>query len=144
MSRSRYAVLPLVIGLFAAAACTFNPTGVELCLHSEGCSTGGGFGWTKSELSFHGLVASASTGQSLAGVTVRIDAPARGWSESVLTSSTGYYYSTGLLMPIPGDCSGLSVTFSREGFQPLRVIDFPLLTCGPGYLQLNASLTPTP
>jgi hypothetical protein len=148
MSRSRCAALPLALGLFAGTACTFNPTGGgEVCLHSEGCGGGGGIGggWDfRFPLSFSGLVTSATSGEAIAGVTVRIEAPARGWSETSLTDRTGHYVTNGLPDPKPGDCVGLSVSFSREGFQALRVTDFPLLTCGPGFPQLNASLTPTP
>jgi hypothetical protein len=95
-------------------------------------------------LIFSGIVTSAQTGLSLSGVTVLIDAPARDWSDEVLTDSTGHYGSLGLENPAPGDCAALSISFSREGFQPLRVTDFASLTCAPGYLQLNASMTPSP
>lgn len=137
-------MLPLALGLFAGSACNADLSGVDLCLHSEGCGRGGG-GWSLSvPLSFSGLVTSAPTGRLLSGVTVRIDAPARGWSETALTDSTGHYVTTGLPNPMAGDCAGLSVSFSREGFLPLRVTEFPRLTCAPGFPRLNASLTPTP
>ena len=147
MSRTCYAALPLALGLFAGAGCTLSPTAArDICLHSEGCGTGGGFGggYEIRALSFNGFVTSAPTGETLAGVTVRIDAPARGWSETALTDSTGHYLTEGLPLPRAGDCAGLSVSFSREGYQPLRVTEFPLLTCGPGFPLLNVSLTPTP
>src|ERR1043166_1749249 len=143
MSRSRYAALPLVLSLFAGTACTSDIAGTgNFCFHSEGCDGGGGYSVFTYELAFYGLVTSAESGQSLAGVTVRIDVPLRGWSDTVLTRSDGNYYSAGVLVPSPGDCAGLSVSFSREGFQPLRVTEFARLTCGSGFLQLNASLTP--
>jgi hypothetical protein len=135
--------LPLVLWLLAATACTSDLAGTgNLCLHSEGCDGGGGSGGFQYELAFYGLVTSAQNGQSLAGVTVRIEVPLRGWSDTVLTSSTGNYYSAGVVVPSSGDCAGLSISFSREGFQPLRVTEFARLTCGSGFLQLNATLTP--
>jgi hypothetical protein len=102
---------------------------------------GGGWNFGLS-LSFNGLVTSATTGELLVGVTVRMEAPARAWSETVLTDSAGRYRTDGLPDPKAGGCVGLSISFSREGYQPLR-IDFPQLTCGGGFPQLNASLTPT-
>ncbi len=145
MSRSRYPLFPLVLGLFAGTACSFNPTGGDICLHSEGCGGGGGGGdFGPLPLSFGGLVTSAPAGQPIAGVTVRIDAPARSWTETVVTDSAGRYGTLGLPDPKSGDCVGLSVTFSRPGYQALRVTDFPTLTCGPGYPRLNVTLTPDP
>ena len=145
MSRSRYTLLPLALGLLAGTACSIDLTGLEdICLHSEGCGGGGG-GWHFDfPLSFSGLVTSDPSGQPLAGVIVRVEAPARGWTETVLTDSTGRYVTAGLPHPAAGDCAGLSISFSREGFQPLQVTSFPTLTCGPGYLQLNVILTPIP
>jgi hypothetical protein len=145
MSRSRYAALPLLLGLFAGTASCLDLTGLDdICLHSEGCSGDGGGGSFSFPLSFRGWVTSAPAGQLLVGVTVRVDAPARGWSETVLTDSTGRYVTDGLPHPRAGDCAGLSISFSREGFQPLQVTTFPVLTCGPGFPQLNVTLTPTP
>ena len=146
MSRSRYALLPLVLGLFAGTGCEWNLTGnQDPCLHSEGCDGdgGGGGSFFPSTLLFWGVVTSAETGESLAGVTVFIEAPARGWSESALTGSGGAYTTIGLPSPAPGDCAGLSVTFSRDGYQTLRLVDFPLLSCARGYGYVIASLTPT-
>jgi hypothetical protein len=144
MSRSRYLVLPLALGLLAGAACSWDLTGFqEICLHSEGC--GGGGGWDfHLPLVFTGVVTSATTGKSVAEVTVRIEAPARAWSETVLTDSTGRYVTTGLPGPVAGDCAGLSVNFSRDGYQSLRIVSFPQLTCSPGAMAVDASLTPTP
>jgi hypothetical protein len=148
MSRTRYAMLPLALGLLAGTACSWDLTGSQdVCLHSEGCGGGGGIGggWDfRLPLVFSGLVTSATTGKSVAGVTVRIEAPARAWSETVLTDSTGRYVTTGLPGPVAGDCAGLSVSFSRDGYQPLRVVDFPLLTCGPGYADVSVSLMAAP
>jgi len=146
MSRSRYAPLFLGLGWLAGTACGVDLTGAELCLHSEGCERGGGWnGWNFSfPLSFSGLVTSAVTGHSLPGVAVRFDAPARSWTETALTDSTGLYVTNGLPSPMPGDCTGLSLSFSAQGYEPLRVTDFPSLSCGPGYPRLNARLTPTP
>jgi len=145
MSRARYAVLPLVFGLFAGTACGWDLTGLDnICFHSEGCDNGGGYWDLDLPLSLNGLVTAAPTGLPLGGVTVRIEAPARGWNETVLTDSTGRYFSQGLPKPVAGDCAGLSVSFSREGYQAVRVTEFPGLICGGGYPQLNASLTPTP
>jgi hypothetical protein len=146
MSRSRYAALPLLLGLFAGTASCLDLTGLDdICLNSEGCDGGDDWGVNFSfPLSFSGSVTSAPAGQALAGVTVRVDAPARGWSETVLTDSTGRYVTNGLPQPGPGDCAGLSVSFSREGFQPLQVTSFPTLTCGPGFPQLDVALMPTP
>lgn len=142
MSRSRYAVLPLVLGLVAGTACEYNLTDSEPYDGGVRCC-----GWPfpiPSILIFHGVVTSAASGERLLGVTVRIDAPARGWSETALTDSAGYYVTNGLPDAVAGDCAGLSVSFSRDGYQPLRLVDFPLLTCGPGYGYVSASLTPTP
>lgn len=147
MSRSRYAVLPLVLYVFAGTGCEWNLTGnQDPCLHSEGCDANGGGGYfdVNVALMFNGVVTSATTGEAIVGVTVRIEAPARGWSETVLTGSTGYYVTNGLPDPKAGDCAGLSVSFTREGFEPLRISDFPQLTCARGFTWVNASLTPTP
>ena len=144
MSRSRYAA-PLLLGLFAGTASCFDLTGFEdICLHSEGCSGDGGGGSFSFPLSFSGWVTSSLSGQLLVGVSVRLDAPACGWSETVLTDSTGRYAAKGPPDPKAGDCAGLSVSFSREGYQPLQVTTFTELTCGPGFNQLNVTLTPTP
>ncbi len=51
--------------------------------------------------------------------------------------------TSGLPSPAAGDCAGLSVTFTRDGYQTLRLVDFPLLNCTRGYGPVNASLTPT-
>ncbi len=146
MSRSRYAALPLALGLLASTACG-DLTGLGSCLHSEGCGgRGGGLGggYVNTQLSFNGSVTSASTGRPLVGATVRIEAPARGWSDSVLTDANGHYVTTGLSLPAAADCVGLSVAFSQPGFAPLRVTDFPQLKCEPGYPKLDASLQPSP
>lgn len=116
-----------------------GPSG-EVCLHSEGCTE---FTPDPPSLSFAGLVTSAATGEPLAGVAVRIEAPARASSASTVTDSAGRYWSYGLPDPKAGNCAGLSVSFSKAGYEPLRVTDFPQLTCGPVVSQLNASLTPT-
>jgi hypothetical protein len=148
MSRSRFLVLPLALGLLAGTACSWNLTGSQdVCLHSEGCGGGGGIGggWDfRLPLVFSGVVTAATTGEPIAGVTVRIEAPARAWSETALTDSTGRYVTTGLPGPVAGDCAGLSVTFSRPGYQSLRIVSFPQLTCSPGAMAVDASLTPTP
>lgn len=143
MSRPRYALLFLGLSWLGATACGVDLTGAELCLHSEGCERGGGWNFSI-PLSFSGLVTSAVTGESLPGVTVRFDAPARSWTETALTDSTGLYVTKGLPSPMPGDCTGLSLSFGAQGYEPLRVTDFPSLICGPGYPRLNARLTPTP
>lgn len=144
MPRFHYPLLPLALGLLAGTACSFNATGADICLHSEGCGGGGG-GWKFTPpLAFNGLVTSASTGQPLAGVTVRFEAPARASIETVLTDANGRYGTLGLADPKSGDCVGLAVTFSRPGYQALRITDFPTLNCAPGSNQLNASLTPEP
>ena len=146
MSRSRHAAPTLLLCLVAGTGCQPNISGIEVCTHSEGCDSNGG-GWNFDfdvPLSFNGLVTSATTGEPLAGVTVRVEAPARGWNDTALTNATGRYFANGLPSPKAGDCAGLSVSFSKEGYQPLRIIDFPQLTCGPGFPEVNASLTPTP
>jgi hypothetical protein len=145
MSRFRLVVLPFALSLVAGAGCAVDLTSIDFCVHSEGCSNDGG-GWGSfgpSALSIGGVVTSATTGQSLVGVTVRIDAPVREWSETARTDSTGRYATSGLQLPKAGDCVGLSVTFSRDGFQPVRVTDFEF-TCDPGYPLVDARLTPIP
>jgi hypothetical protein len=141
MSRSRYAVLPLVLGLLAGTACYLDDlSGVEVCLHSEGCPE-----FVQDPyLGFYGQVTSAATGELLQDVTVRIEAPARAWSDTVLTSVSGNYMMEGLRSPAAGDCAGLSVSFTRAGYQPLRVSDFPGLTCARGFWQVNRGLIPIP
>jgi hypothetical protein len=140
MRRPRYAVLPLLLGSLVASACQYDITG-------DGGIYDGGVKIplpTISTLIFHGLVTSAAGGELLPGVTVRIDAPARGWSETVVTGPSGDFWTDGLLHPAAADCVGLSATFSRDGYQALRVVDFPLLTCGPGYADVSVSLTAAP
>jgi carboxypeptidase family protein len=146
MSRSRYAVPALLLCLVAGSACDYNILGDgDWCTHSEGCDSNGG-GWFDFDLrlTFNGVVTSAATGEAIVGVTVRIEAPARGWTETVLTGSTGYYVTNGLPDPKAGDCVELSVSFTREGFEPLRISDFPQLTCARGFTWVNVSLIPTP
>lgn len=93
-------------------------------------------------LVFHGVVTSAPNGAPVFGVNVRIVAPGRGWTETAVTDSAGYYKANGLPNPSAGDCAGLSMEFSQEGFQPLRVIDFPSLTCQAGFGWLSVVLMP--
>jgi hypothetical protein len=141
MLRSRHAALYFALALFATTAC-WDTTGI--CLHSEGCGAGNGSFDTRPPLTISGLVTSDSTGGPLANVVVGVDFPARAWAQMVLTDSAGRYTASGLPGPAAGDCAGLSVSFSKEGYQPRRVIDFPQLTCVTGLYQLNTSLTPTP
>ena len=147
MSRFRYVVLTLAFGLLAGTGCSWDLTSSgDVCLHSEGCGGGGGVGggFDLRLLGFGGLVTSATTGESLPGVTVRLEAPARGWSESAVTDSIGRYAVIGFSGPVAGDCAGLSLSFSRDGYQTLRIVDIPQLVCAPGATQVNASLYPTP
>jgi hypothetical protein len=134
------------IGVLEGPDLDCDLTGLGGCLHSEGCGgRGSGLGgYVNTQLSFNGLVTSASTGQPLAGATVRVEVPARGWNESVSTDSTGHYVTKGLSFPLTTDCAGLSVDFSQPGFEPLRVTDLPQLRCEPGFFKLNASLRPNP
>jgi hypothetical protein len=145
VTRSRWAALLLALGLFGGAACA-DFTGVGGgCFHSEGCDdNGGGLGGGNyvPSLNFTGLVTSAQSGQALAGVAVRVDAPARGWTGTAITDSAGHYVTDGLSYPMADDCVGLSVSFSREGFQPLHVVDLPQLSCAPGFAELNGALVP--
>ena len=144
MSRSRYAALPLLLALSAGTACVSDLSGIDVCTHSEGCDSNGGWGIEFDiPLGINGIVTSATTGEPIAGVSVRVDFPARAWSEGVLTDSTGRYPTVGLTSPKAGDCAGLSFSFSKDGYQPLQVTEFPGLNCA-GYFQLNASLTPSP
>jgi hypothetical protein len=147
MSRFPFVALSLALGFVSVTGCA-DLTGLDLCGHSEGCGGGGGSGlgggWNFNvQLSFHGKVAVAGTGVALAGAAVRIDLPVRKWSEQVVTNSAGGYSTVGLPHPAAGDCTGLSVTFSREGFEPFRVTEFPGLSCVIGSVELNATLTPT-
>jgi hypothetical protein len=140
MSRSRHAILPLVLGLFAGTGCgEWFPTTA-----SDPYDDGVSIPIPDFSLRFYGGVTSVLGGGGLSGVTVRIDAPAREWTVTVETDSAGHYITAGLPGPFTNACTGLSVSFSREGYQPLRVIDFPQLTCERGYWRVNARLTPTP
>jgi hypothetical protein len=61
-----------------------------------------------------------------------------------VTDSAGRYLASGIPGPAAGDCKGLSVSFSKVGYQPLRITDLPQLTCAPGVSDVNTSLTPAP
>ena len=143
---SRFGSLALVLGLVATVACgDLTGLGGGGCFHSEGCGDGGGIGgggWTPTELRITGVVTGAPTGQPLAGVAVHLQVPVRAWADTVVTDSTGDYL-TKLANPIIGDCAGLSVTFIREGFEPLTVKDPQGLTCRDGSFRLDASLIPS-
>ena len=149
MVSTRYSALPLLLGLFAATACS-DLTGIgtagDFCFHSEGCSGYGKALPAPQRLTFSGLVTSSLTGQPLDSVTVRVDVPARGAAVASRTDSTGHY-ETVIALPSwgPDDCVGLAVRFiDRGGFLLLKVTDFPQLKCGEATYRLDASLTPLP
>jgi hypothetical protein len=142
MSKSRNAALPLLLGLFATTACWDLGTGDDFCFHSEGCPEF----VPDPHLVFTGTVTAAVSGEALTGVTVRIEVPARGWSETTVTDSRGLFVTQNPFPnPAARDCAELSVSFSAPGYQPLRVSDFPGQACLAGLSFLvNVSLTPSP
>jgi len=132
MRCSRHVALPLVLGLAATTACS-SPSGVD---NEDRTGTLG------PSLIFSGTVVSTRTGEPIFGVTVWVDAPARGVSDSVATDVTGNYLTNGLRDPAPGDCAGLTLTFEKEGFRPLRIT--PSASCAPGVAEVSARLMPHP
>ena len=145
MPRSRHVALCLVLGLLAGTGCEWDLGPLDVvCLHSEGCTEGRGETDSRPLLGFSGLVTSAVTGEPLAGVIVVVELPVRTWTQMSLTDSAGRYLASGIPGPAAGDCNGLSVTFSKVGYQPVRVTDFIQLICAPGVYQVNTGLTPAP